>query len=208
MRTSAHGHATPIGTGDIGTGEIATGDIGTDRIDAGAGEPGELWVRTPTMMSHYANRPDLTGATVVDDADGGRWYRTGDLVVERPDGLIDFLGRADNQVKLRGHRIELEAVDAALRGLDGVAEATTVVERATDDAKSHGGEDRLVALVVTDGTGSQPIDPREVMAALGRRLPRYAVPTAVVQVSGLPRTASGKVDRRAAHTLWAAHPDR
>ena len=180
----------------------------TDGIEAVAGEPGELWVRTPTMMSQYANRPDLTDAAVAEDPDGGRWYRTGDLVVERPDGLLDFLGRVDNQVKLRGHRIELEAVDAALRGIEGVAEATTVVERATDGGTTLGGEDRLVALVVTDGVTSEPVDPRTVMAALGRRLPRYAVPAAVVQVSGLPRTASGKVDRRAAHDLWAAHPDR
>lgn len=176
---------------------VVDGD-GADATD----EPGELWVRTPTMMSHYWNRPDLTDAVIVEDHDGSRWYRTGDLVVQRPDGLLDFLGRVDNQVKLRGHRIELEAVDAALRELDGVAEATTVVERAPTDAA--GDEDRLVALLVS----ATPVDSRQVTAALGRRLPRYAVPTAVVQVSSLPRTASGKVDRRAALDLMAAHPDR
>jgi len=187
---------------DSGTSDEGSQAPGSDRVevsDVDTGEPGELLVRSATLMQGYWNRPDLTARSIVrlTDADG-RWYRTGDLVARRPDGDLDFLGRIDNQIKLRGHRIELEAVDAALRDLDGVAAATAVVDR------PEGAEHRLVALIVAD---APPLDRRRVLSELARRLPRYAVPAEVIAVAGLPRTATGKVDRNAAHDLLSQPAD-
>jgi amino acid adenylation domain-containing protein len=99
------------------------------------GEPGVLLVATDTMMAGYWGRDDLTAASTVVD-DGVRWYVTGDLVVENPSGDLVFLGRVDNQVKIRGHRVELEAIDAVLADVDGVTAATVVVDRSADDAPS------------------------------------------------------------------------
>lgn len=169
------------------------------------GEPGELLVRTPTMMAGYWQRPDLTAASIVElpSESGGsdRWYRTGDLVVERPDGNLEFLGRVDNQIKLRGYRIELEAIDAALADIEAVSAGTVVVER------SDTTEDRLVAIVVPvaerprDSPEDQAVLEAEVMSRLKARLPRYAVPSEVLVVASLPRTSTGKVDRGAASRL-------
>ena len=184
--------------GPVPGGHIDAERDGLEVRDVGPGEPGELIVRSATMMQGYWNRPELTAGSIVRLADTeGRWYRTGDLAARRPDGDIDFLGRIDNQVKLRGHRIELEAIDAALRDLDGVTAATAIVDRPDQ------GEHRLVALVVTDeASGAASTDSRGVLSELARRLPRYAVPAEVITVAGLPRTATGKVDRNAAHDLF------
>ena len=165
------------------------------------GEPGVLLVRSDTMMSGYWNRPDLTAGSMIVDpsSDGGSppWYITGDLVTERTDGNLVFLGRRDNQIKLRGHRIELEALDAVLRDLEGVAEATVVVER------SDTSEDRLVGIVVLDPTAIDPdaavLD--AVATQMRRQVPRYAVPDDLISVPSLPRTSSGKVDRGASSAL-------
>ena len=175
-------------------------DIGVD-----PGQPGELVVLTATMMAGYWGRPDLTAASIIERrSDGGEsehWYRTGDLVVEHVDGNLEFLGRIDNQIKLRGHRIELEAVDAALADIDLVHAGTAVVQR------SQTSEDRLVAIVVAEPavTGGAPDQLRKfeqaVMSGLRQRLPRYAVPSELVIVSGLPRTGTGKVDRGASLRL-------
>ena len=106
------------------------------------GDAGVLIVATGTMMAGYWRRDDLTAASIVVGNDGTRWYVTGDLVVENADGDLVFLGRVDNQVKVRGHRIELEAIDAVLADVEGVEAATVVVDRSADD-------DRVVALLVT-----------------------------------------------------------
>ena len=169
-----------------------------------AGQVGILTVRTETMMSEYWNRPDLTDAAVIRRPDGrggvDRWYVTGDLVVERDGGELEFLGRVDNQVKVRGHRIELEAIDAALGDIAGVDAGVTVVRR------SPTGDDTVVALVVPAGaSGSSPADLQgfgaSVVKQLRHRLPRVAVPAEVVLVDELPRTGTGKVDRPAAQQL-------
>lgn len=157
------------------------------------GEPGVLLVASDTMMAGYWHRDDLTEASIVDDGEGVRWYVTGDLVVENAAGDLVFLGRVDNQVKLRGHRIELEAIDAVLADVNGVEAATTVVVRPAD------GDDTLVALVVVVGDADSVVD--RVRTELRARLPRYAVPAEVRVVDGLPRTSSGKVDRGASAGL-------
>ncbi|MFW2336094.1 amino acid adenylation domain-containing protein [Ilumatobacter sp.] len=163
------------------------------------GEVGVIAVATPTMMTGYWNRADLTDAATLVDDDGTRWYVTGDLGRADPDGVLDFLGRVDHQVKVRGHRIELEAIDALLRECAGVSAATVVVDRPT------AADDRLVALVV--GEGPQDVSPDEIAGLLRSRLPRYAVPAEIRVVEALPRTATGKIDRTAAHAL-VDHPER
>jgi amino acid adenylation domain-containing protein len=169
------------------------------------GTPGVLLVRTPTMMAGYWHRPDLTAATIVERTTGSgsteKWYRTGDLAIEREGGDIEFLGRLDNQVKLRGYRIELEAIDVVLGDIDLLRAGTVVLDVHED------GEDRLIALVVphtpverTDVDTPDTIS-TSVLAELRGRLPRYAVPAEVKLVQSLPRTATGKIDRIAAREL-------
>lgn len=162
---------------------------GSDRVVV-PGETGELLVSTDTMMSGYWGRPDLTAASTTVRADAGeprRWYRTGDLVCERDDGLLVFIGRVDHQVKVRGHRIELEAVEGVIGEEPGVDACAVLVER--------GAEDRLVALVAPSPS---PSVRQSLAARMSDRLPRYAIPTEVVGVASLPRSGVGKVDRVAA----------
>ena len=156
------------------------------------------------MMSGYWQRPDLTAGSVIDSPSEHdpteRWYITGDLVVERTDGSLVFLGRADNQIKLRGHRIELEAIDTVLLAARNVREATVVVQRPDE------GDDRLVGMVVLDPAATEPESTMlaAVDAALRQHLPRYAVPADVVAVRSLPRTSTGKIDRMASKALLDA----
>ncbi len=158
-----------------------------------AGEPGVLLVASETMMAGYWRRDELTEAAIVRDGDGTRWYVTGDLVVENAAGDLVFLGRVDNQVKLRGHRIELEAIDSILGDVEGVDAATVVVIRPRD------ADHTLVALVVVSGDAAAVVE--RARRELRRRLPRYAVPAHVRVVDRLPRTSSGKIDRRASAGL-------
>jgi len=166
------------------------------------GTPGVLLVATDSMMTGYWNRPDLTAAaidTIVGTPPGAaRWYRTGDLVVEQADGNVLFLGRIDNQVKLRGYRIELEAIDAVLRDIDVVAEGTCVVVRPVE------GDDRLVALVeVVDADLERSDTLERIVAELRARLPKYSLPAEIRVVAELPRTGTGKVDRgRSLELVW------
>jgi amino acid adenylation domain-containing protein len=161
--------------------------------DVTPGEPGVLLVASETMMAGYWRRDDLTAASIVRDGEGTRWYVTGDLVVENAAGDLVFLGRVDNQVKLRGHRVELEAIDAVLGDVDGVEAATVVVVRPAD------ADDALIALVVVTGDADAVVE--RARGELRRRLPRYAVPADVRVVDELPRTSSGKVDRGASAGL-------
>lgn len=172
----------------------ADDDDDDDEVDVATvpdGEAGELIVATTTMMSGYWNRPDLTAAAIVErtipGATATRWYRTGDLV-RWIDGNLVFLGRADNQVKLRGQRVELEAIDLTIRALDTVAEVAVVVETLDD------GEQRLVAVIEPVGAGPSLKDVQTVVAA---RHPRVAVPADMVTVVTLARTGTDKVDRNA-----------
>ncbi|MEU6408848.1 amino acid adenylation domain-containing protein [Microbispora sp. NPDC046933] len=159
-----------------------------------AGVTGELWIGGAGVARGYRGRPDLTAAAFTDDplgtpagdAAGGRRYRTGDLARWRPDGTLDFLGRRDGQVKVRGHRIELGEIEAVLRetGLgESVADAAVTV---------HGGDHLVGYLSAPPGT-----DVRELERRLSARLPDYMVPRRWVLLDALPVTASGKVDRTA-----------
>ncbi len=156
-----------------------------------AGVAAELHLGGRALARGYLDRPGITAERFVPSpfGDGDRLYRTGDRVRWRRDGTLEFVGRMDDQVKVRGFRIELGEVEAALRAVDGVADAAAV---ALDDAS---GQKRLVAYVVPGGGAEVTAD--AVRAALRERLPDYMVPAAVVVLDAMPLTAGGKTDRRA-----------
>ncbi|BDT95642.1 hypothetical protein IFM12275_56180 [Nocardia sputorum] len=156
------------------------------------GVAGELYLAGVQLARGYVARPDLTSDRFVANpygVPGARMYRTGDLVAWTEHGELEYLGRTDFQVKLRGLRIELGEIEQALTGLDEIAQAVVVVR---NDA---GTGERLVAyLIETSGTS---LDLSAVEAALTRRLPAYMVPSAYVVLTEFPVNASGKLDRRA-----------
>jgi len=183
----------PDGTGPVPIGGPLPGDrlYVLDRAGrlAPPGVVGELWIGGAKVARGYRNRPDLTAAAFGVDpyAPGGRRYRTGDLARWRPDGTLDYLGRRDNQVKLRGYRIELDEIEAVLREHPGVTDAAvTVVDAGTPDAY-------LAAYLV----GDEGLDLESVAGHARGRLPGYMVPPRWTVLERLPRTTAGKVDRRA-----------
>ncbi len=155
------------------------------------GVTGELCLGGVGVARGYLNRPDLTAERFIANPFGpGRLYRTGDRARVRPDGQIEFLGRADGQLKLKGGvRIEPEEVEAALRRLPGIAAAVV-------GADGAGAARRLVGWIVPDAQRPAPTvtDLRRGLAAL---LPRWMIPTAFVFLPALPVTLSGKLDRAA-----------
>ena len=151
--------------------------------------PGELWIGGAGVAREYLGRPELTAQRFVTDADGQRWYRTGDLVRRHPEGALEFLGRIDHQVKIRGHRIELGEIEGLLLRQPGVKEAVAI---AREDA---GGDKRLLAYV-TPHAGARP-EPDALRASLARELPDIMVPATVLVLPALPTTPNGKIDRRA-----------
>ncbi len=155
------------------------------------GAPGELLVRTVTAMRGYWDDPTTTAAAMRSvEGHGAGWYATGDVVERRGDGVLVFLGRRDHQVKVRGHRVELEAIESALLDRPGIGEAVVLADR-------HDDGDRLVALVVT----TADLDERSLLVSLRATLPPYAVPARIVPTDRLPRTSTAKIDRSAAVVL-------
>ncbi len=158
-----------------------------------AGGVGELWVRGATVMQGYWGAPERTALVLqpVEVAPGRTdlAYRTGDLVREGPDGNLEFLGRRDHQIKTRGYRVELGEIEAALHGHPAVDEG--VVIAIPDEEITH----RLRAIVVLKPGAA--IDEAGLRQHLSLTLPRYMVPETIEFRGTLPRTSSGKVDRRA-----------
>jgi thioesterase domain-containing protein len=160
---------------------------------AAPGEPGEIWIGGPGVASGYCNAaPDAVARFVerpVGPLPSRRLYRTGDRARVGADGAIEFLGRRDRQVKLRGQRIELEEIEAAIARLPQVRAAVVALQGETTDTR------QLVAwAVAADPAGPPPADLRR---DLRRALPDYMLPSSIVWVKALPLNASGKVDRHA-----------
>ncbi|MFF4924085.1 amino acid adenylation domain-containing protein [Kitasatospora sp. NPDC001261] len=156
-----------------------------------AGRQGELYLAGDGLARGYLRRPGLTAAHFVADPfgpPGERMYRTGDLARRRPDGQLDFLGRADAQVKVNGFRVELGEVEAVLARHPAVAEVMAGVRKGTS------GDARLVACLVPV-PGARVPGSRALRDWAAERLPAHLVPAEVEAASALPRTGSGKLDR-------------
>ncbi|MFB7274035.1 amino acid adenylation domain-containing protein [Streptomyces sp. NPDC056244] len=159
-----------------------------------AGVTGEVYLGGASLARGYLHRPDLTAERFVANpfVPGERMYRTGDLARRLPDGNAEYAGRSDDQIKLRGFRIEPGEIEAALLALPGVREAAVLADR--DPA----GQPRLVAGIGHDDAGPRgPRGPHEWRAALAKRLPDYMIPAVFVELPSLPLTHSGKLDRAA-----------
>lgn len=156
------------------------------------GAIGDLYLGGVQLARGYRGRPGLTAGRFVADpfGSGERLYRTGDLVRRRADGALDYLGRSDSQVKIRGQRVELGEIEAALTTLPGVRAAGVVLR------------DDLLAdpVVVGYATGGDDLPGRDLRAELTAHLPEHMIPTVVMICATLPTTSSGKLDRRALPT--------
>ncbi|WKT34215.1 non-ribosomal peptide synthetase [Bacillus amyloliquefaciens] len=150
-----------------------------------AGVAGELYIAGTGVARGYLNRPELTEERFLDDPfyPGERMYQTGDIARWTEDGLVEWLGRSDGQVKVRGYRIEPGEIEAAIRRIDGIREAAVT-------ARTEEGETALYAYI--EGRKSD-----DVRAELATRLPAYMMPAQFIEMSEWPVTPSGKLDRRA-----------
>lgn len=176
---------TPIGRPWAGV-DVAVVDLeGADAAD------GELLVAGPTMMLEYWRRPDLTERAIV-ERDGRRWYRTGDVVSVDDEGILWFRGRRDNQIKLRGVRLELEAIEGVVADAPGIAEAVV----GPDPTTSH----LEAAVVLRDGA---ELDIAAVRQFCTSRLAAVAVPRRFHVHGALPETPSGKIDRSTVRSALA-----
>jgi aspartate racemase len=159
------------------------------------GESGELFIGGDGLARGYWRREELTAEKFIADPfsaePGARLYKTGDLARWRRDGVIEFLGRTDNQIKLRGYRIEPGEIENALKRQPDVLDSAAVVREDTP------GDKRLVAYVVRKQGATVASEQSALIAALKKSLPEYLVPSAIVALPALPRTANGKLDRNA-----------
>lgn len=159
------------------------------------GVPGELYVAGPGVASGYLNNPELTAQKFIPDSVSGTgtMYATGDIVRWLADGNIEFVGRQDNQIKLRGHRIELGEIEHCITSLAKVEQAVVNIHEFTPNDK------RLVAYIrfVDTVTADSDTASLQVLTELTAQLPVYMVPSVVVPVVQMPLTLTGKLDRKA-----------
>jgi amino acid adenylation domain-containing protein len=179
--------------------------LDADGAPVARGERGELYIAGPGVARGYLHAPELTAerfaapvADVAHRAAGERHYRTGDLVRERPDGTFEIHGRLDDQLKLRGYRVEPGEIELQLVAHPGIVRATVLALGEPPRPR------RLVAFVVPADGASDEVGWK---AHLAERLPEYMVPAVFVTLAELPLTANGKVDRRSLTALAAAAAD-
>jgi hypothetical protein len=152
-------------------------------------EPGELYISGAQLAAGYLNQPAMTAAKFVANPfgkPGSRMYRTGDLVRYRPDGALEYLGRMDDQIKIRGYRVEPGEVESAILSHPAVIRTAVVARDSGANTK------QLVAYIVP--ASGQDLTEDNLLQYLSRRLPEYMIPSAVVQMDTLPLTANGKLD--------------
>lgn len=179
----------PIGTTSVNSAALI---VEEDGRECEIGNEGELCIRSSTLTKGYWNRPDLNERAFLYRESFGPfpdvYYRTGDIVLQHEDGLLRFLGRRDRMVKTRGHRVELDEVEAVLIAHPEVSEAATI---AVPDA--HGSNTILAAIKFRDKANSNEVS---VLQHARTILPSYAVPQSLYIVSDFPRTSSGKIDHQ------------
>jgi L-arginine---[L-arginyl-carrier protein] ligase len=159
------------------------------------GVPGDLYLCGVQLADYYLDRPELTATRFIADpfADGQRMYRTGDIAKWMENGDVDYLGRSDDQLKIRGQRIELGEIEAALKAQPGIVNA--VVNPCVLGTAGNGGDARqLVAYIVADGSEADMAGLRKAMT---ERLPAHMVPTLILELETLPLSPNGKLDRKA-----------
>ncbi|WP_367387461.1 amino acid adenylation domain-containing protein [Bacillus vallismortis] len=152
------------------------------------GVPGEIYISGDGIAREYLNRPDLTAERFLRNpfVQEAKMYRTGDLARRLPDGNIEYLGRIDHQVKIRGYRIEIGEVEAALFQISPIQEALVI-------AQENNGETTLCAYF----TALHSLTAGEIREHLSRQLPAYMIPAYFVQLTAMPLTSNGKIDRQA-----------
>jgi amino acid adenylation domain-containing protein len=188
----------PIGRPCAGTDTLV---VDEQMQPVAAGAVGELLVCGPTLMRSYWGRPDLDARSfyhcVGSDGDDHMFYRTGDLVQRGADGHYYYLGRKDRQIKTRGYRVELEAIETVLVACDAVQEAAVYT------VPTSGGTQGIAAAVMPKP--GAVLTARMLRQHAARALPAYAIPDQITISEGLPRTSTGKIDRRALQQRVIAH---
>jgi len=189
-----------IGT-PVGNLQVAIVDPELNLLPVGV--PGELCVRGVGVGRGYLSLPSRTASVFIPDPfsrePGARMYRSGDRAKYLPDGSIEFLGRMDHQVKVRGHRIELGEIEAVLSQVPGVSEAVVIVREDTP------GDARLVGYVIWEANAE--MNSADVRGQLRKQLPDYMAPAALVTLERMPLSPNGKVDRKALPAPEAASQD-
>jgi amino acid adenylation domain-containing protein len=182
-------HGVPIGTPINNTQVYILGDH-MELI--GDGMPGELYLGGDGLARCYLNEPELTAAKFVphpfSTTGGERLYRTGDQVRWRADGTIEFIGRVDSQIKIRGFRVEPGEIETVLARHGSIAKCAVVTRREPD------GDKRLVAYVVAED-GEESLSTSALKEYLRERLPEFMIPSAIIAIESLPLNPNGKVDR-------------
>lgn len=159
-------------------------------------EAGELWIAGTGVGAGYLNRPELTTQRFRDDlpfTNGGTAYKTGDIVRRYPDGQIEYIGRNDDQVKVRGYRVELGEIRGALLKLEGVADGIVLAQSGEKGKEESSVESDLVAWYVP----ARDVSAEQIREGLQRVLPDYMVPQFLVPIEGIPLTVNGKPDTAA-----------
>ncbi|MFI5641135.1 amino acid adenylation domain-containing protein [Streptomyces goshikiensis] len=197
--TAAWPYAAPIGS-PVDNTRVYVLDDGLRLLPPGV--PGELYIAGSALARGYAGRPGLTAERFVAcpfGPPGERMYRTGDVVAWTATGLLEYRGRADDQVKVRGFRIELGEVEATLAAYPGVARVKVLAE-------DHPTRGRQLAAYVVPATGEEPPTAQDLREHAGRTLPGYMIPARFAAVDGFPSSPNGKVDARALAALGKELP--